>query len=433
VRRVLLACLLFSVAGGVLRGHDDALDKAFEAYWNADDARAASKAADRILKAGVDFDAVWTRLKAGRPYKHEKTGELVWRYPAPPDAAFENRIQIPASYDPARAWPVRVQLHGGVNRPPPGAQADARGSGRGRGGGGANRIAGEDQIYVLPSGWDEAAWWHTNQIENILRVLDRLKRQYNVDESHVYLTGISDGGTGVYYMALRETTPWSAFLPLNGSIVVLGNPSIRADGNLHLSNLTNKPFFIVNGGRDPLYPVTHVQTHIDVFKRIGVPLEYRPQPDAGHDTSWWPAERAHFEEFVRSHPRVPHPDQVSWETERTDRFNRAHWLVIDKLGAAASDVDLEDLNFLPHPRRSGRADVRRHGNRIDARTHGVAELTLLLSPEVFDFTKPITVTVNGREVSNADVTRDPAVLFKWAAIDNDRTMLYGAELKIRVP
>jgi hypothetical protein len=41
--------------------------------------------------------------------------------------------------------------------------------------------------------------------------------------------------------------------------------------------------------------------------------------------------------------------------------------------------------------------------------------------------------VNGRLVASAVVKMDVATLLKWAAVDRDRTMLYGAELKIAVP
>jgi len=60
----------------------------------------------------------------------------------------------------------------------------------------------------------------------------------------------------------------------------------------------------------------------------------------------------------------------------------------------------------------------------------VTAFTLLLSPDEFDFSKPVQVVANGREVFNGSVQRDLKTLLKWAAADNDRTMLYGAELKI---
>ena len=83
-------------------------------------------------------------------------------------------------------------------------------------------------------------------------------------------------------------------------------------------------------------------------------------------------------------------------------------------------------------RPSGRVDLVRSGNRIEARTRGVATFRLLLSPDQFDLAKPITVVVNGRTVVDRIVPADVRTLLKWAARDNDRTMLFGAELAIEV-
>jgi hypothetical protein len=58
---------------------------------------------------------------------------------------------------------------------------------------------------------------------------------------------------------------------------------------------------------------------------------------------------------------------------------------------------------------------------------------VLLSPDAVDFTRPLTVRVNGQTVFEGAIRKDPAVLLKWAARDNDRQRLYGAELKIAVP
>jgi hypothetical protein len=67
------------------------------------------------------------------------------------------------------------------------------------------------------------------------------------------------------------------------------------------------------------------------------------------------------------------------------------------------------------------------------KTRGVAELTLLLSPDLFDFSQPIVVTANGRIVSDQRVAPSLATLVKWAARDNDRTMLFGVELHVALP
>jgi predicted esterase len=381
----------------------------------------------------VDFDGLYARLKQGRTYLDEKRGEYPLRWKSKSGPYFNNVVDVPGDYDPAQKWMLRVQLHGGVGRPSPNAQAPGRQQAQ-QNGRTANRIEGEKQIYLHPSGWVAAQWWDEEQIDNILRSVDTLKRKYNIDESRIYITGISDGGTGVYYMALKEPNVWSSFLPLNGSLAVLRNPDNGADGEMHGNNLVNAALYVVNGENDPLYPVAQVEPHMAWLKRMGVTLVFRPQPGAEHNTAWWPTERAPYEQFVREHPRAAYPAALTWETERVDRFNRNRWLVINELRSDKSrETELTDLGFFRHTRRSGRVDVRHKGNNFDAVVRDVAAFTLLLSPDVVDFTRPVVVTVNGKPVFCGAVKKDPTTLMRWAARDNDRTVLYGAELKITVP
>src|SRR5688500_7850147 len=405
---------------------DPLFDKFFAAESPADAAAAGAE-----IAAAVDFEAAYARLKKGRTYLDEKRREYPLRWRSKTGPFFNNVVDVPADYDPSRKWPLRVQLHGGVGRPspnavPPGRQAPAPGEKPERT---PNRIEGEKQFYLHPSGWAQAQWWDEEQVDNIVRAVDVLKRKYNIDESLIYLTGISDGGTGVYYMALKEPNLWSSYLPLNGSLGVLRNPANGADGEMHGNNFINAPLFVVNGENDQLYPVAQVEPHIEWLKRMGVNLLFRPQAGAGHNTAWWPTERAHFEKFVHDHPRAAHPEALSWETERVDRFNRIRWLVIDEIRADASRATaLTDLGFFQHTRRSGRVDVRRQGNTFDAVVRDVAAFTMLLSPDAIDFTRPVIVTVNGKQVHAGIVKKDVSTLMKWAARDNDRTAIYGAEL-----
>jgi len=119
-------------------------------------------------------------------------------------------------------------------------------------------------------------------------------------------------------------------------------------------------------------------------------------------------------------------------------------LVIDRLGQRSSDRPLADVNrfeagtgrelmLFGRALPSGRVDAVRRGNTFEAETRGVSAFTLLLSPDVVDFSKPVSVVVNGRPVHSGRVEKSARTLLAWAARDNDRTMLYGAELKISVP
>ena len=449
MRRTTFLVLTFAAFAVVQAQQPSPLDAAFKSFWDADSPAAAERAADRIAAAGASFDAVFAALKAGRTYTKQKTGriELASRVDG---MTLDNATEVPEDYDPAHPIALRVSLHGGVGRPEPGPNENrARPL--------TNRIPGGREIVLHPRAWAGAEWWKSGQVDNVLRLIDRLKRTYNIDESHIYVTGISDGGTGVYYLAMRAATLWSACLPLNGQPLVIANPATGADGDLFASNLTNCPLHAVNGGRDRLYPAASVKPLIDMFQAGGIPILWQVFPDADHDTSWWPEEKARYMEFVATHARVAHPASITWTTERTDRYNRFRWLVIDQLGTGPSDTALKDtalkdtalkdtalkdvnifevqgrrLQLFDRRHPYGRVDITRNGNSFDARTRGVGRFTLLLSPDVIDFDQPVQVNVNGKPAYSGRVKRDVGTLLRWAARDNDRTMLYAAELKVEV-
>jgi hypothetical protein len=69
---------------------------------------------------------------------------------------------------------------------------------------------------------------------------------------------------------------------------------------------------------------------------------------------------------------------------------------------------------------------------VDAQSRGVAEFTLLISPDAFDLSQPIKVVANGKTMFEGKVQPSIATLMKWAARDNDRTMLYAAEIEIKL-
>jgi len=173
----------------------------------------------------------------------------------------------------------------------------------------------------------------------------------------------------------------------------------------------------------------------------GVELEYRPQPNAVHNTAWWPEVKDSFEAFVRNHPRKPLPDKLTWESGGKPIDNRADWLVIDQLALRnRPEAPLDDVNrvgdrgllMFDHKKLSGRVDLVRTGNTVNATTRGVLAFTLLLSPDQFDLSQPVRVETNGNVAFEGKVEKSVATLVNWAARDNDRAMLFGAELHVTV-
>ena len=96
------------------------------------------------------------------------------------------------------------------------------------------------------------------------------------------------------------------------------------------------------------------------------------------------------------------------------------------------EVERPPTPIFPRRKPSGRVDLVRRGNVVEASTEGVRAFTLLLSPSIFDFRRPITVVANGRTVFEGMVEPNVQTMLKWAARDNDRTMVFGAELNIEL-
>ena len=322
-----------------------ALDAAFAAFWAADSEQAVARAVDAILALEPAPGAVRSRLRAGREYAADvPTGRQLRSRRNRDGLEHQYVLQVPAAYHPGTPYPLRVYLHGGVMRPRPADGAWWRSE---------ERWLRDDAIVVAPASWNESVWWRRSQIENLAGLLNDLKRTYNINENRVYLMGVSDGATGAYYHAFKATTPWAGFLTFIGHPAVLANPSTGVDGEMHVANLRGKPLFVVNGARDRLYPAAVVEPYVRLFAEAGIEVEFRPQPDAGHDLSWWEAEAGHVEAFIAATRREPLPDALTWETETTREFNRAHWLVVDELGAVEGESGLEafDRVTVPGPRR----------------------------------------------------------------------------------
>lgn len=512
-------------AAGAAQAGGTALVGALDAFWAAGTASELETAIEGILDTDPGIEEVFSALRDGRTYTADvPKGRLLLSRKNADGTEHPYVLHVPEDYDPSHRYPVRVYLHGGVMRPQPGD---------GRWWPNDTTLARPDSIVVLPASWEGSVWWKTSQIENLAGLLNDLKRQYNIDENRAFLLGISDGATGAYYHAFKAPTPWAGFLPFNGHPVVLANAASDVDGEMYVSNLRNKPFFVINGALDRLYPADSVARFIRLFLDAGVFVDFRPQADAGHNMMWWDRESPSIDSFVDTTPRRPLPDRLAWETEAPDRFGRVHWLVVRELGNVAGETDFDDFNAImpnvqapplginmigelqnrpglklfdvgagsiaeeagleagdilvemssapvatvdqlraavvgfgpgdelpvkvdrngtmmdlvfvypemppmeprtafPHAVPSGRVDLMRRGNTVDARTEGVRGFRLLLSPEQFDLGQPIRVTTNGMLAFEGMVEPSVEALLRWAAIDQDRTMLIGAELDIDV-
>ena len=317
---------------------------------------------------------------------------------------------IPETYDATQSYPVEFMLHGGVSRPEwdPGGEWWRRGY---------DSLKKEDRIVVVPAAWNTAFWWFDNQADNLPSILKELKQIYNVDDNRVTLSGVSDGGTGAYFFAFKQSTEWAAFFPYIGHPGVLRNPQSGPGYKLYFENLMSRPLYIVNGENDPLYPVSSIEPFIKILQEANIGHVFRAIEDGGHNTNWLPDEQPMIEQFKLDNPRVPFPSELRWVADRSDRYNRNLWLRIEELTAEG---------------QPGIMTVNKEGNSFTITAESVDAFTLLLSPEQVDFSEEVSVVVNGRPIFIGKVEQDMNTLLDWVVRDHDKSLLYTAALSLRI-
>ena len=381
------------------------------AFWSASTEAEIESSKRQLMAQAPDIETLYHWLDAGPAFAQDVA--LGQQESARVDfdgTRYPFVYLIPETYDATRSYPVEFMLHGGVSRPEwgPGGEWWRRGY---------DSLKKEDRIVVVPAAWNAAFWWFENQADNLPSILRELKQTYNIDDNRVTLSGVSDGGTGAYFFAFKQSTEWAAFLPYIGHPGVLRNPQSGPGYKLYFENLMSRPLYIVNGENDPLYPVSSIEPFISILQEANIDHVFRAIEDGGHNTNWLPDEQPMIEQFKLDNPRDPFPNQLRWVTDRSDRYNRNLWMRIEELAVEG---------------QPGIMTVSRQGNSFTVTAESVVAFTLLLSPEQVDFSEEVHVVVNGRPLFIGKVEQDMNTLLDWVVRDRDKSLFYTAALSLKV-
>ncbi len=111
-----------------------------------------------------------------------------------------------------------------------------------------------------------------------------------------------------------------------------------------------------------------------------------------------------------------------------------HFLRLDSKSEINDINQIPVVNALVYPRDSisGRIALEKANNQVVVKTQEVKRFTLLLSPDHFEFSEAVKITVNQQIAFEGSVEKSVEVLLKWWTKDRDRSMLFGAELTIDV-
>lgn len=123
--------------------------------------------------------------------------------------------------------------------------------------------------------------------QDVMQVLMRVRRDYKIDETRIYLMGHSMGAIGTWFLGAKYPDIWTAL----GTVAGTGNPQ-------SIARMKHIPQFVVHGDADPTVPVGGSRAMVAEMKKLGVDHVYVEVPGGNHTDIAVPNFAAMFEFFA---------------------------------------------------------------------------------------------------------------------------------------
>jgi len=213
---------------------------------------------------------------------------------------YRYQVYVPANYATQARWPVIIFLHGSGERGADGliqtnvglAPAIRQASGR------------FPAIVIFPQLPNDSQWVGA-PADAALAALAQTLKEFRTDPARVYLTGLSMGGHGTWYLAYRRPDLFAAIAPLCGWVADNDRfhgsvPVVPAESGAVLPALARRlgklPIWIFHGEVDGAVPVSSSREPAAALKAAGADVRYTEYLGMNHNV--WDATYA-SDEFTR--------------------------------------------------------------------------------------------------------------------------------------
>ncbi len=168
--------------------------------------------------------------------------------------------------DKGKKLPLIVQLHGAGER---GAGQEDLGKVDVHGFAKYLENAEHECIVIMPQCPQDTFW--AARVESIVKFVEQLIKEYDVDEDRVYLTGLSMGGFGTWYTAMARPDLFAAIAPVCGG------------GMAWNANVLNMPVWAFHGTEDAVVSVNQSDEMVAKLKELGKDITYSRVDGVGHN------------------------------------------------------------------------------------------------------------------------------------------------------
>ncbi len=173
---------------------------------------------------------------------------------------------VPETYDPDRAWPLVVALHGGSGHGRLFLWSWLR----------AARSHGAIVVAPTALGPTWALMGEDADTPNLDRIVAFIRSRWSIDPERLLLTGLSDGGTFCYVSGLGPASPFTHLAPIAASF----HPMIASMADA--DRLRGLPIQIVHGRHDWMFPVELARQAQQALVATGANVTYREIDDLSH-------------------------------------------------------------------------------------------------------------------------------------------------------
>jgi pimeloyl-ACP methyl ester carboxylesterase len=192
----------------------------------------------------------------------------------PKNVDYKYLTYLPVNYktDTLIAWPLIIYLHGGSDR-----------------GNDLNKLYSSgipDQIYrgrnfpfiiISPQCPKNIRWETENWFKSFFK---EIVHKYRIDTNRVYLTGLSLGGAGTWYLAAKYPDIFAAIAPISG----FTSHNDFLDKNI--SKLVDTPIWAFHGKIDNVVPFEETERIVKKLEPKNHQIKFTVEPNVGHWMHW---------------------------------------------------------------------------------------------------------------------------------------------------
>ncbi len=395
---------------------------------------------------------LYKKLKSLNPYKPKNERNYSISFTINDTTKTSFFVHLPPRYNPEKKYPLLFILHGAVRGNSlllfQTAELNLTHSNRYY-----TKYAEENNIIlVFPRGNKQYNWMSPdNGFFMIPEMVKHIKKALNINDNKVFVSGHSNGATGAFSYLMKQSTPFAGVYGFNTYPMVF-------TGGTFVENSKNRSFINFSTDNDYYYPPNANDSFTQLMTRINADFkEYRyngfphwfPEFDASE-----PAFKILFND-IKTRERNPFPNEISWEFD-DNTYGNIDWLSnikLDTLNQKANwhktrnfkitkwlkfknnnsndlmeiNVDKKAFNF---PRKSGKIVASYKNNVFRIETSNIASFSILISPEMVNLKKKVTIYMNGKRYLNQKTNYNRAFMLQSFQKNQDRKQIWVNCIKV---